>query len=301
MRMYLSRVATGLVALAASAGFLLGTTGTAAAAGCTTSFDTYSTVAEGKTGDKARAVECLLDKAGYTTTQNASFSASDADALKKLQGKHKMKKTGRTNAATWAALVSQGSKPALEKGDEGSSVKRLRLTLRALGHDDMTSSSTYDAATVDAVTSLQHKLGIKETGKVTSSFWSVLQNGGRKVPAASSSKGATALSFAKKQLGDKYKYAAAGPDRWDCSGLTMKAWAAAGVTLPHNSAAQYKIGKKVKKSELKAGDLVFFYSGPSHVGIYAGDGKIVHAPGSGKKVSYIKVSSMPWKGARRPG
>jgi cell wall-associated NlpC family hydrolase len=71
--------------------------------------------------------------------------------------------------------------------------------------------------------------------------------------------------------------------------------------LPHSSAAQYKIGKKVKKADLQPGDLVFFYSGPSHVGIYAGNGEIIHAPKPGKKVGYIKVSSMPWKGARRPG
>ena len=80
-----------------------------------------------------------------------------------------------------------------------------------------------------------------------------------------------------------------------------EAWAQAGVKLPHSSAQQYKIGKKVKKADLRPGDLVFFYSGPSHVGIYVGDGQIIHAPRPGKKVGYIKVSSMPWKGARRPG
>ena len=116
-----------------------------------------------------------------------------------------------------------------------------------------------------------------------------------------SAPGEVALAFAKEQLGDKYKYGAAGPDKWDCSGLTMKAWAEAGVRLPHNSAQQYKTGTKVDKADLQPGDLVFFYSGPSHVGIYAGDGEIIHAPRPGKKVTYIKVSSMPWKGARRPG
>ncbi|SER14241.1 C40 family peptidase [Microlunatus flavus] len=114
-------------------------------------------------------------------------------------------------------------------------------------------------------------------------------------------KGEKALAFAKKQLGEKYKYGAAGPNRWDCSGLTMKAWGAAGKKLPHSAKAQYKKGKKIKKSKLRKGDLVFFYSGPSHVGIYAGGGKVIHAPKPGSKVSYIKMKYMPFKGARRPG
>lgn len=301
MRILLTRVATGMAALAVSAGLLVGTAGSAAAAGCTTSFDTYSTVKKGSTGSKARAVECLLHRDGYATTQNSSFSSSDASRLKQLQRKHAMKATGRTNAATWAALVAQGSSPTLKHGDKGASVRRLRLTLRALGHDELTGSSYYDARTTAAVKSLQRKVGLERTGKTSRAFWAVLQNGGRKVPETSSStKGAKALAFAKKQLGEKYAYGAAGPDRWDCSGLTMKAWAAAGKKLPHSAQAQYK-GKKVKKSDLRPGDLVFFYSGPSHVGVYAGGGKIIHAPGSGRKVSYIKVKYMPWKGARRPG
>ena len=80
----------------------------------------------------------------------------------------------------------------------------------------------------------------------------------------------------------------------------MKAWKAAGKKLPHSAKAQYKKGKKVSKSKLKKGDLVFFYSGPSHVGIYAGGGKIIHASRPGKPVAYIKIKYMPYKGARRP-
>ncbi|SDU97933.1 Cell wall-associated hydrolase, NlpC family [Microlunatus sagamiharensis] len=114
-------------------------------------------------------------------------------------------------------------------------------------------------------------------------------------------RGDKALAYAKKQLGDKYKYGAAGPNRWDCSGLTMKAWGSAGKKLPHSAKGQSTKGKKVKKSQLRKGDLVFFYSGTSHVGIYAGDGKVIHAPKPGSKVSYIKMKYMPFKTARRPG
>ena len=126
----------------------------------------------------------------------------------------------------------------------------------------------------------------------------------KKAPAkkkAKKTRGDKALAYAKKQLGDKYKYGAAGPNRWDCSGLTMKAWGSAGKKLPHSAKGQSKKGKKIKKSQLRKGDLVFFYSGTSHVGIYAGGGKVIHAPKPGSKVSYIKMKYMPFKTARRPG
>jgi cell wall-associated NlpC family hydrolase len=123
----------------------------------------------------------------------------------------------------------------------------------------------------------------------------------KKKKAKKKTRGEKALAFAKKQLGDRYRYGAAGPSRWDCSGLTMKAWAKAGKKLPHSAKGQYHKGKKVKKSKLRKGDLVFFYGGPSHVGIYAGKGKVIHAPRPGSKVSYIKMKYMPFKGARRPG
>lgn len=114
-------------------------------------------------------------------------------------------------------------------------------------------------------------------------------------------KGEKALAYAKKQLGDPYRRRGTGPNGWDCSGLTMKAWQAAGVKLPHSAAQQYRIGKKISKSDLRSGDLVFFYRGISHVGLYAGNGKVIHAPRPGKQVSYIKMSHMPYMGARRPG
>lgn len=115
------------------------------------------------------------------------------------------------------------------------------------------------------------------------------------------SKGAKALAFAKKQLGDRYRYGGTGPDAWDCSGLTRGAWKSAGKKIPRTSQAQSRFGKKVKKSKLKKGDLVFFYSGKSHVGIYAGKGKVIHASRPGKPVAYIKMKYMPYAGARRPG
>ncbi|HKH55651.1 MAG TPA: C40 family peptidase, partial [Propionibacteriaceae bacterium] len=121
-------------------------------------------------------------------------------------------------------------------------------------------------------------------------------------PASTGSgRGATALAFAKAQLGKPYQFASAGPDSYDCSGLTSASWKAAGVTLPRTSQAQFGVGRAVSKSELAPGDLVFFYSGLSHVGLYAGNGMLIHAPHPGSSVEYIKMSYMPYAGARRPG
>ena len=116
-----------------------------------------------------------------------------------------------------------------------------------------------------------------------------------------SSKGAKALAYAKAQLGEPYARSGAGPSSWDCSGLTMRAWGSVGVSLPHSSRQQFSRGRPVAKSALQSGDLVFFYSDIHHVGLYAGNGQVIHAPRPGKSVEYIKMSYMPYAGARRPG
>jgi cell wall-associated NlpC family hydrolase len=116
-----------------------------------------------------------------------------------------------------------------------------------------------------------------------------------------SSKGVKALAYAKAQLGEPYARSGAGPSSWDCSGLTMMAWGSVGVSLPHSSRQQFSRGQPVTKSALQSGDLVFFYSDISHVGLYAGNGQVIHAPRPGKSVEYIKMSYMPYAGARRPG
>jgi cell wall-associated NlpC family hydrolase len=116
-----------------------------------------------------------------------------------------------------------------------------------------------------------------------------------------SGRAATAVKFAMAQVGKAYSYGAAGPNAYDCSGLTMRAWGAAGVGLPHSSSAQQGSGVRVSESELRPGDLVFYYSPVSHVGMYIGNGLIVNAlnPRSGVRVSGLH--SMPYVGAVRPG
>ncbi len=118
---------------------------------------------------------------------------------------------------------------------------------------------------------------------------------------AATSRGAKAVAFAKTQLGKPYRFGAAGPDAYDCSGLTGSAWKEAGVELPRTSQTQIGVGRSVSRSELQAGDLVFYYTDISHVALYVGNDQIIHAPNPSSSVEYADVDSMPWAGARRPG
>jgi cell wall-associated NlpC family hydrolase len=119
------------------------------------------------------------------------------------------------------------------------------------------------------------------------------------VPA--SGRAGAAVRFAMAQVGDAYVYGASGPDAWDCSGLTMGAWGAAGVSLPHSSSAQMGSGTPVSQSQLRPGDLVFYYHPVSHVGMYIGNGMIVNAENPSAGVKVTGVNSMPYSGAVRPG
>jgi cell wall-associated NlpC family hydrolase len=118
---------------------------------------------------------------------------------------------------------------------------------------------------------------------------------------APSSGAQAAVNYALAQVGDAYVYGASGPDAFDCSGLTMMAWAQAGVSLPHSSSSQMSSGTPVSSSQLQPGDLVFYYSPVSHVGIYIGNGRIVHAANPSDGVLTAPVFSMPYSGAVRPG
>ncbi|RHW27006.1 hypothetical protein D0Z08_12245 [Nocardioides immobilis] len=112
---------------------------------------------------------------------------------------------------------------------------------------------------------------------------------------------AAAVQYLMAQVGDAYVYGAAGPDAFDCSGLTMMAWAQAGVSLPHSSSAQYSSGARVSESQLMPGDLVFYYSPISHVEMYIGNGLIAGAANPGAGVRVADLHSMPYVGAVRPG
>ncbi|MER7570498.1 NlpC/P60 family protein [Streptomyces sp. NPDC126514] len=116
---------------------------------------------------------------------------------------------------------------------------------------------------------------------------------------APDSRAADAIAYAYQKLGSPYVWGATGPNAFDCSGLTQAAYRAAGVSLPRTTYAQIDTGRRVSRSELLPGDLVFFYSGITHVGLYIGNGQMIHAPNPSAPVRVAPITEMPFAGATR--
>ncbi|MFC8037489.1 C40 family peptidase, partial [Streptomyces griseoincarnatus] len=116
---------------------------------------------------------------------------------------------------------------------------------------------------------------------------------------APNARAAQAVAYAHQKLGSPYVWGATGPDAFDCSGLVLAAYRSAGVSLPRTTYAQIDAGRRVTRSELLPGDLVFFYSGISHVGLYIGNGQMIHAPNPSAPVRGAPVDQMPFAGATR--
>lgn len=117
--------------------------------------------------------------------------------------------------------------------------------------------------------------------------------------AAPNSRAAAAVAYAYTKLGSPYVWGATGPDAFDCSGLTQAAYRSAGVSLPRTTYSQINAGQRVAQSELQPGDLVFFYSGITHVGLYIGNGQMIHAPNPSAPVRVAPITEMPFAGATR--
>lgn len=118
-------------------------------------------------------------------------------------------------------------------------------------------------------------------------------------PPAVSGSASSVVGFAYAQLGKPYIFGAEGPGSYDCSGLTKRAWAQAGVKLPHNAAQQWNVTAHVSRANLQPGDLVF-YSSLDHVALYIGNDKVIHAPTPGDVVKVSSVGMMPPYGFGRP-
>ncbi|MFD9501152.1 NlpC/P60 family protein [Streptomyces sp. NPDC060035] len=115
-----------------------------------------------------------------------------------------------------------------------------------------------------------------------------------------SSSGRVAIGFATAQIGKPYVWGAEGPRSYDCSGLTSQAWAAAKRPIPRTSQEQWRLLPRIAVRDMRPGDLIIYHSDASHVGMYVGDGAIVHAPRPGRNVTLTGAGSMPILGVVRP-
>ncbi|MEU9377529.1 NlpC/P60 family protein [Streptomyces sp. NPDC048255] len=112
--------------------------------------------------------------------------------------------------------------------------------------------------------------------------------------------GKTAVQYATAQIGKPYVWGAEGPGSFDCSGLTSQAWRAAGKGIPRTSQEQLRLLPKVALKDMRPGDLIIYFDDASHVGMYVGDGAMVHAPRPGRNVTMAGAGSMPIKAVVRP-
>ncbi len=135
---------------------------------------------------------------------------------------------------------------------------------------------------------------------IAASAQSVAASSPGAIPAPDVSRAITAVSTAYAELGKPYVWGATGPGEFDCSGLTQHVWAAAGVQLPRTSQEQAEIGPGVPVSDIRPGDLVIYFSGRTHVGIYVGEGMVIHAPRPGSVVQFTPLASMPIDKVVRP-
>ncbi|MET9356844.1 NlpC/P60 family protein [Streptomyces sp. NPDC006617] len=118
--------------------------------------------------------------------------------------------------------------------------------------------------------------------------------------AGATERGRKAVEYATAQIGKPYQWGAEGPKSYDCSGLTSKAWVSAGQTIPRTSQQQWKQLRHVDVEDMRPGDLIIYFDDASHVGMYVGDGSMVHAPRPGRSITVAGAGSMPILGVVRP-
>ncbi len=196
-------------------------------------------------------------------------------------------------------------------GDTGDKVAEIQKKLKNLEVYTAEINATYDQATTDAVLNFQKANGIPQTGTVDSATLVKLNTASSNKTAdrASASRrlvNAKAVSYAKQYVGVPYKWGASSGKAFDCSGFTVYIMKKFNVNLERTASSQFSNGTKVDRDDLQAGDLVFFTTykkGPSHVGMYIGDNKFIHASSGVDQVTITDLDTNYYKkrylGARR--
>lgn len=207
-----------------------------------------------------------LDKAS-TIDQ---LSASQAAAFEKVQEqKRELDQQRKEATAKLAELEKTRTKLAKDKKEVQSKLAEAQRVLNTMNAKERAEQERASRGSDDRV----------DLGNSTSA----------------SQRAAAALSAAQSKIGSPYVWGATGPNSFDCSGLTSWAYAQAGVSIPRTSQSQASAGTRLTMSQLKPGDLVLFYSDLHHVGLYAGNGQVLHAPRSGETVRYESIGNMPFQ------
>ncbi|WP_327593816.1 NlpC/P60 family protein [Streptomyces chartreusis] len=227
--------------------------------------------------------------------------ALSEDPDRYLDGAEFAERAGNRQASSVASVRKQLREIEQLRGAAQVELTSLKSRQAELKRHKKTITGKLDSAR-DLLTRLtaeeQARLGDRATRSSTGARDS-LASPGSAAAQAPNARAAAAVSYAYAKLGSPYVWGATGPNAFDCSGLTQAAYREAGVSLPRTTYAQIDAGRRVSRSELRPGDLVFFYSGISHVGLYIGNGQMIHAPNPSAPVRVAPLDEMPFAGATR--
>ncbi|MGP3950429.1 NlpC/P60 family protein [Streptomyces sp. 7N604] len=238
---------------------------------------------------------------GIDPAVQLALSSSPDDYLERAAA---VERAGSRQAAAVSGIQRQLRDIEQVRAEAGEKVAELRCSQAALKRHKHTVQEKLREAEglLDRLTAEQRAqlLGRDGHGADAAASARAGRGASRGPVRAPNVRAATAVSYAFGALGKPYVWGATGPNGYDCSGLTQAAWKAAGVSLPRTTFTQINAGQRISRSQLAPGDLVFFYSGVSHVGLYIGDGQMIHAPRPGAPVRVAAIDEMPFAGATRP-
>ncbi|MEU5431256.1 NlpC/P60 family protein [Streptomyces olivoreticuli] len=226
-----------------------------------------------------------------------------SDPQQALDRGHQLQRAAGQRAATVGRLA-ENEKRAADLAGKAQDALNAQQTLAAQQkqqRDDVRKSLNQVEKMLASLTGEQlselRKLEQKDIGEAQRKLLASGRLGRSAMPSAL---GGKALEYAYQQIGKPYVWGAAGPDSFDCSGLTSQAWAHAGDVIPRTSQEQWKSLPRVPLDEIRPGDLVIYFEGATHVAIYIGNGLVIQAPRPGATVKVSPIAANPLLGVVRP-
>ncbi|HEX2894971.1 MAG TPA: NlpC/P60 family protein [Marmoricola sp.] len=261
-----------------------------------TALNALARVAETKAAQAEKVQAGLAEKAATLRDQAAQAAAAAQNEAVRIASERRQLLQDLAKAQKVSLDLATERQKALERKAEQAAAAAAAAKAKAEAAQAKAQAKAQAAKAKDATD--KAKADAQDTQDQLAEFgveggWS---DPGLPIPKGTGPGATAAIEFAKAQLGEPYVWGGAGPDVWDCSGLTMMAWAAGGISLPHFAAAQYQLTKHISPADLKAGDLVFWGTSPNtihHVALYIGNGQIIQAPHTGDVVKVSPLFASP--------
>ncbi|NJP68671.1 NlpC/P60 family protein [Streptomyces spiramenti] len=268
--------------------------------------------AQYRNGGMTPSVQLFLsaDPDGYLDRASTldQITGKQAEALRNIEAKQRVLGQQRAEASAKLESLEESRAEAKERKDEiqGKLTEARQLLNRlteeeraAIAAEEREAEAAAQREAEAAADRASRSDGRSDTPSTSSGSTGSSSGGGSSVApgggGGGSSYAQSAISAAQSKIGSPYVFGSTGPTTFDCSGLTGWAYKQAGISLPRTSQAQAAAGTRVSADNLQPGDLVLYYGGLTHIGIYVGNGQILHAPRTGSTVSYAPLHSMPFQ------